>query len=420
MVLCFVYALEPVFFPLNTTRIIILLVITSIILRKEPVRFPYHPGTFMALVPVFLFLIYATLGTLFTSARNTEVFANMFLTIFQIGFGAYLVASFFFNDDFSLDKLLFIFVIIFAIQGLLSLPNLLIPPYKDFMNNIFPLGGNIQTGMIEATYRVRGLMMGIGSAYASHMSLGFLFSAYLLSSRRFDKQDKIIVTCCLPFILIGILFMGRTGLVMIPVALVLYYLLLFVNGTFEARKLLPLIWAPIAAAGIYSLLKWIYLSAGGDNYLLGLWETWAFGTFEGIFTSGSDQLQVLDKLKQHFFIPESDFVLVLGNPETWSDSFSDIGYIKYLFAGGIIGASLNYLGHICIYLQLVFLSRNIGKQLLFLFLLLWMLVIEYKEPTLNNYLYVSTVMLMLFVSMRFDTSAEDEYTRVFAAKAVGE
>lgn len=415
IVLAFIYSLQFVFFPLNTSRIVILYVIvTGILLRKDKVFFSYHKPTFRALSPMFIFLAYLSVSTLVGSARNISILANYLLIVFQIGLGAYLMAMFFFKDNFSFHRLLFIFLLIFSIQGFFILLSFLIPPYREFMYEILPLVGNIKEGTEIAMIRVRGLTQGIGASYSAQMSFGFFIAAYFFAVLNLSKRDRLIIFAGLFFILIGILFAGRTGLVMIPYAVAFYCLLLFTNGKFTLKTILLILSLPVAGVIAYFFIKWVYLLVtgggiilpGGED-LLSEWEDWAFGNFIDFFSGKTSNLKTLEILKTHLFIPKDDLTLLLGDIDTWGNVRSDIGYVRLLFASGVIGAVLNYLSIICIYVQMMLLSADKNMKLFFIFYLIWLFIIEYKEPFSVHFLFTTITMLMLFVRMRFTDGGRD-------------
>ncbi|WP_132130614.1 hypothetical protein [Anseongella ginsenosidimutans] len=419
LVLAFVYSLQFSFFPINTARLAILYIaITSILLVRNKVIFFYHEPTFRAIIPFFLCLTYAGLGVVLTGAENIAVFSNYALMLFQIGLGAYLIALFFFPPDFTLDRLLFIFLIIFTIQGILVFLNFAVPPYREFMFKILPISGNIQEDMAVSFFRVRGLMQSTGAGQSAFFSFGFFIAAYFLASLKLSKKDRTVILLSLPWILVGILFTGRTGFVMVPYAVVFYYTLLLAAGTFTTKKLLPLLWVPLIAVAIYFMLKGLYLIFTGGGIILpgggevlALWEKWAFGQFIDFFEGSESNIHTLEVLEKHLFIPDKDSVLLFGDPRTWGMIPSDIGYVRMLFAFGVVGLVLNYLGFICMYVQMALLSVRRNQKLFFIFYLIWMFIIEYKEPFLLMYLFTGSAMLMLFVSMRSRNQYDQLYNR---------
>lgn len=408
VILLLVFALQFVKIPFNTSQILILyLIIFKIILSPKRLVFPYSKDTFKSLIPFFLFAVYIAFTTLLRGGEMLGNLANIILLIYQYALGAYLVVMIVFREDFHLDKLLYTVLVLFAIQGFFILLNFLIPSYRDFLFTILPMSGNIKAGTTQANYRVRGLTQSTGDGISAFLSFGFLIAAYFFASGKLGSKDQKVVAICVFFLLIGILFTGRTGLVLLPVAAVLYYAILIRKQQFRWHKLLYLIAIPLAGVALYFLMKQVYfLTAGGADVLVKrqalflAWEDWAFGQFVDFFTGNSQHLHTVKILNQMWFIPDKDGVLLFGDTNTWSVVRSDIGYIRILFSAGVIGGLLFYFGFVSIYINILRKLKDHGQRLLILCFLACQFLFEYKGAFFMHPYFFTFLALIFFVVMK--------------------
>lgn len=414
ILLLFIFSLKFIFSPLNTTQLVVGFMLCSGVLVWKKVYFFYSVTAMRHLFPFLILAAYVTLSTLLISGRSIANMSNIFLIVFQVIIGAYLVTFFFFNDQnqLTVERLLFLLLIVFGLQGFFILLNFAIPAYRDFMFKILPMSGNIEAGTTISLFRVRGLTQGTGASVSAFISYGFLIGGYFLAVGGLGNRDRAIIYVCLFFIFIGLLFTGRTGLLMIPLSALLYYMILLVKRKFTWRHLSLIVFAPVIVAIIYLTLKGIYMlvTDGGiilpnGTDLLAKWEGWAFGEFMSYFDGRDSSVHTLSILRSFLFIPVDDRTFLFGDPGTWSVVRSDIGYIRNLFALGVFGASLNYIAFASVYFYMLRTAKVMELKLFLAASLTWQAFIEMKEPLFNNLMFVSFIMLLFFVTMRNEAGA---------------
>ncbi len=412
LILLFIFSLKFSAIPVNSNRLVIVFLITGFIFLESDKKLFYSRSIPVVLFPAIIFLVYSFTMFVLTGMQSLDIFANTLIIVFQSMFGAYLIVLLCFNKSYSFDQLLFDIFVILGIQGVFILLNFMSFPIREFLYIIIPPAqeSNISATDIQSLYRVRGLTQGTGAKVSAFLSIGLLISAYFFSITDLCKHDRRIIIICLPFILIGILFTGRTGLLAIPLAFLMYYWILIVKGRLTIKSIYPLILTPFVAGILYYIFKESYYIAmdGGltlpnGEDLFARWERWAFSEFTAYFSGEEKQISTGSLLTEHIIFPQDTQTWLIGDPATWSRDrvSSDIGYIRILFSSGIIGGILYYSIFI---LTFYVISRNLKKQVqrFFLyFLLLWLLIIEAKEP-MFNYLYFSNlIMLFLFVSVKY-------------------
>lgn len=418
IILLFIFSLKISAIPVNSNRLIVLFLAIIVLFFKADKKLFYSKSIPVVLLSTGLFLAYSLIMFVLTGMQSAEIFANTLIIVFQSMLGAYLIVLLCFDRSYNLEQLLFDVFIILTVQGVFVLLNFLSFPIRELLYIIIPPAqeSNISATDIQSLYRVRGLTQGTGAKVSAFLAIGFLISAYFFSAIDLCRRDKRIIIVCLPFILIGILFTGRTGLLMIPLAFLLYYIILIIRGRFRIKSILPIILAPVFTILLYTAFKEIYylVMNGGiilpnGEELLARWERWAFSEFTSYFSGEEKQLRTGAELVEHIIFPSDIQTWLFGDPTTWSKAriSSDIGYIRILFSSGIIGGILYYSVFISIfYLTLCHLQKQSQKFFLS-FLLLWLLIIEGKEPMFNFMYFSNLIMLLFFTVIKYRTKLSD-------------
>lgn len=368
------------------------------IINKETPIFKFKNGVVITFLIFILYACYISFSTLLSGGENLANLFSIILILTQFGLTAYIIAFFLIDKD--INQFLFLLLLIFALQGVLIFLNFLIPSYREFMFAIMPVEGNITEDNISSIFRTRGLMQSSGASVSALLSFGFLIASYLYSSFQLTKKDKKIIIYCLPWIFIGIAFTGRTGLITIPLALLLYYSLLVLNGKFTLKSLLLIIYIPLFALLVYAITKLI-LSVFFLDFLI-IFESWEKWAIDGLLANfvESEKTSTLDVLSSYVFLPEDNIQLLFGDPLSWGVIRTDIGYIRMIFSVGIIGSILFYSGVSSIYINIISSSDKMSFKVFILTTFLWVLLLEYKEPMNSHFYFVSLAMLLLFFNMK--------------------
>lgn len=400
LLLFFIFSVKFILIPLNSSRVVLLgCFAVLLILKRKELVFSFDKSVFKAYSILTFYALYTASITLFSGGNNMANIFNIILILFQIGGGAYLLSIFFIKED--LNQLLYLLLVIFGIQGFLIFVNFIFPAYRELMYVIMPVEGNITEDNITSVFRTRGLMQSSGASISAYLATGLLMGAYFLTSFKLSRIDRRIIILCLILLMIGIVFTGRTGFVMIPIAFLAYYTFLIINGRFNLKSLLLLIYIPIGSVLLYFLIKEVYLFIQPDGVIIiRAWESWAFDQFLDNFNGRSDNSDTLSTLQSYIFLPEDDNHLLFGDPLSWGVIRTDVGYIRMIYAVGVIGALLFYAGMIRLYFHVMSNGRTLSIQVLCGFLLLWQLIIEYKEPMFAHFYFTSTIALMLFFNMK--------------------
>jgi len=234
--------------------------------------------------------------------------------------------------------------------------------------------------------------------------MGLLFSAYLLtgSERRRVGQAYLFISFVL--LTVSAVLTGRTGLVMLPFAM-LYFLLVSGGDRERFRKgLSSLLLIPIALIlGYFGLKYGAAYFPGNDQYAQGADRfnsllSWI--RMDIMEIDGRMQSYTLHVLMKQWFFPSDSLVFLFGDPATWEAQRirSDIGPIRLLFGGGIVGMSMIYAMYGAIFVSLIKGLADHRQRVMVGVLFSFLLLVEFKEPFLMK---IDPLLFILFFALQF-------------------
>ncbi len=201
----------------------------------------------------------------------------------------------------------------------------------------------------------------------------------------------------IPFLLISILFNARVGLVVIPLFLLSIILLSLSTMKFKVFcktfKIAILILVIVAILFIISF----YIV---DPSLYEFTLNWILGAFE---TRGSRTFQVLST---HVFFPENLKYWIFGegrylfknNLDMYN---SDIGYINYIYFGGLIFSILVYFSFFLLFILGFAKNKNFYMKLYLLAYILIFLFAQYKGIAFDSNAFTNAFLLTAVYIYKF-------------------
>ncbi|MGY6743452.1 MAG: hypothetical protein ACXIUQ_12010 [Cecembia sp.] len=416
LVFLFIFSLNFYLFPINSSRLVIIFILFfGVLWKSDPLRLTIDNQFIIIFIPLLFSFLYNVLIGFMDGVIDISNFANLVIIVFQIAFGAYLINFILFDEKIDINYLLYVIFLIISLQSLFIVLSFILPAFRSIVDVIIPNSGNLSAEAGgQGLFRVRGIANSTGASLSSFLSIGLLIGTYFLAIL---KRKKTLIYLGLILIPAGIAFTGRTGLFMIPTAVLFYYSILAFEKRLSIKSFLPILITPILLILFYIFFKQIYylITGGGiplptGEDLLSRWERWAFGDFINLFSNNEKKLHTLKVLDAHLFFPEDNKTWLLGNPRTWTVDriSSDIGYVRVLFSQGLIGGFLFYFGFALIYGYCVLKSNKLSLKLFFLFFAVWMFIIEYKEPFINHYYFTSFTFLCAFAVMKDSLRAKNE------------
>jgi len=408
LVFFYIYSIRFNFFPnyLFTGRIIVgfglIYLFDLVLVRRKLINIKIDSLT---LGVISLFFLYFLWGLFRTAAFNFEdtTFATSTLLIFiQIFAGAMFVSYIIFKQDKDFDYLILVIQMAIVLQGFFIILSFLSIDFKILTMKYIEATGNIDAMNL---YRVRGLTHSSGAGLSILQSIGLLFSTYLLVR---NKKSIFIFYLLISIVILffSILLTGISGLLIIPIILLfflLYILQRAVKGKFNQKILALIILVPIIVFLGFQVFKVLYQLTGGVTLP---WGTDALNKimvrinteFKGIGKNTINLSTVNLLLEKHWFFPKNEMVFLLGDPRTYFVNRipSDIGVVRRIFGLGIIGATLAYLSYISMFALMIYRVRKLLSKDLIFMLMLWLLVLEFKEPFIFDFRFISVYSLMFF------------------------
>lgn len=300
----------------------------------------------------------------------------------------------------TIDDLLDSYVTIALIQSVIATVMILFPAFRTIVLKSFLGLSAISIGIEDKYFIFRVFGIAASGYYMSSMPLfqGLAIGIILCDFSLGNKKSIVY----LPILLVSILFNARIGLISIPISLLVIFF--FNIYYFRYGKLLTIFFGLILIGGS-TIAAFILISSqivDTKNIELTLkWITAGFN-FENF-----GHIQTLTKLHTHF--PETIGTWIFGEGryihanlnETFS---SDIGYINYLFFGGIIFSILLYVSF------LYFLFKGYKKmstrmKMITMVSALMLFISNYKGRVFSGNAFTAALLLLFLVNDLSDRHA---------------
>lgn len=332
LLVIYIYSIVFQFFQISTKIILeavgLLLCTKYIASNKYILKKEYRNllGTLMLLV------IWDGLTSLINGGSEFYL-ANKIVQAIGSIFAAQIIYSLF--KRISSDRIRFYYIVIIVIlaESLLALFMKLLPPLNDLVQSILYL--DIEEDLLESflTYRIVGIGNATFFGVMASCTLALMTIMYLLL-REQNKKLKVFLVFSW-FVIFSVSFFSARYSLFIGLLSVVYY---FVCS--KVRKSIRLIGlAVLVLFGIYSTVSYY-----ADDVMV----RWAFGTFTGDDDGG----QTTNILKSWW--KDSEFglkTLLIGdakysgiNGDVYYKAV-DIGILRQIYYGGIIGLMLNLYAH---------------------------------------------------------------------------
>lgn len=270
-----------------------------------------------------------------------------------------------------------LFVHIYVLQSLLQVIAFLFPVVANFF-----LYFNHAYELYEEAENMRGVALSGGTGWPLGLSYGLAFifytKIYIIECKRIQMVKTVVIGV---LILVGVFFSGRSAYAGALVSIVYFlfsdqkswikkiqiifrfliilslFILLFIFIFTDFVVLLYEKVFPWAFEFFFAVSEGKGLSTGSTNDLMGMWNR------------GVENLNVIN-----FFIGDGYFT----DPVTGKYFHRvDVGYLRNIFFGGLIGSFVLYLYQILIFLP-IFLSRNKKQKIFIFWILFYLFLLELK------------------------------------------
>lgn len=220
--------------------------------------------------------------------------------------------------------------------------------------------------------------------------LGLICCTFYILKHNFSPSKTVLFTAIYVFIFYIGLFSARTVVVGAAISLGLFIIFSIINYKTNKRTLYTFIFSAIIIFIIGYSLCLIYFPNKAD---------WALELFTNYFEKGKLRTSSSDALEYMFILPE-DFNTLLYGRGSLAFFGNDIGYIRMIHYGGIIGTVAFYLfGLVVIFLSW---SKDKMTNILLIMIYIYVLLINIKGLTeLNSTFYLFFFFFMFHKYYKF-------------------
>ena len=398
----YIYGINFTFLPLSTARVVLIFAWMFFLydfFLKPSIVVDRSILTIILIFGIYIYWVILISGI--HQLKDIVIFSNAVLLIFHAFLGGMFFAILFKKNNQSFQKIIFFLQLVITIQALFILVYFISWEFREFTFKYIPETGNIDHR--QTLYRSRGLTHSSGATLSVLQSIGLLFTAYLLATLKYTKKRMGYLLFSFGLLVISLILTARTGLLMVPVALGYLFCGIILKKKVPKNILYFYILAPIVLLITILLFRHIYFIVDPEGART--YERLISWYIKEFYADGQFQSRTVNILYDHWFLPENTSTMLFGDPTTWSINriSSDIGIVRRFHGTGIIGLVVFYCLYIAVFCYMIMKSKYLLDKLLFVFLGLFLLIVEAKEPIISH-LSISAIYLMLFAYLILNNS----------------
>ena len=336
-----------------------------------------------------LFIIWAGLNYVFSlqSINNLVPYITYLILFLSL---VYLIK--FLIKKLGKDKLFSFILCIYLIHAILIVASFLLPGLKIYLNILFPFEGNIDITAV----RVRGILSAEGATVALFLTFGFFIIFWKLLKHR---AVSLNLYSYMFILFLGVLFSGRTGLLIISIYLIMIFV--FLTPKLKPRKTIVKFYSLMPFIAGFFILLFIYIYNKIKTFTP-LNTAWGADALQSILkwvmkekSSESSTINIL--LSKHLIINNNFWGLLFGDPNflTFGNS-TDIGYLRKINDFGLIGAFLYYFSIFILFFKTFHISKGFERYLVFI-LTIVMFLSEFKEPFMYKLVIAPSYLTLLLI-----------------------
>ena len=291
---------------------------------------------------------------------------------------------------------------IILLNSLLMFFQLFIPEFRLFLSTF--LYNNVSEIHFQSLFRVGGLYLSGGALASVFQGLGLILLPFLYRKNRINFIQTIVFFL---IILISIIVTGRSGLLLIPLSI-----LMFVKDSKLIIKLsffLLFFLISLFSSDIFIIIESLILKENNELLTFNFERLLRFSTS----SNNSDIYATLNALFNKFSFPSEIKTLLFGDinfSNLNSYVVSDMGWNLILYKFGLFGILFYYIPFLTI-LIISYKKKNIDKSKSFFIkiLLLSFLLFEFKEQIIyarNGYSILLLIIISYFMIDKKDRLSE--------------
>jgi hypothetical protein len=365
----------------TTSRIALIFLLWIQVFKKK--TFPKYGIIFLVFLGILI--VYSIIQSIY-SKDLTQTSRLVWFSLYSIACPFVIV-----NYIKNRDEFFWLVSIAVFIQAVITITAYLNPGFKSVMASVI-----ISTSNYDETNVIRAIgFASIGGASLSLIQTTGIFSILLLQGlNKYSLYKKLLLWFLLIIILISIFFIGRTGLIISFVAIIIY----FFSTKFT-------IWRVISTATIIALLAQVNflnlienVTKNIEGYNTELFVAWVTESFQ---FKNNETAGILASMP----VPTLSAETIIGTGRVrdasgfGNASGNDSGYIQLYYSLGLIMTLIFYFGY---FIFLIF-SINKSRKYALLILVLIVFMLEFKEPFLFSYsfpFYILCTILLINKEMR--------------------
>lgn len=349
---------------------------------------------FFYLISILFSAIYClAIDMAFNASSIDSTFFWRFLTYFiSLSVIATAITIFFKKENWNSEQVISLFVKIAVIQSIFAVVMILIPEIRPYIyDNILMYTKEFR---IYDKYIFSRRAFGITQDYLFSMPLFIGWALLMVFVKAVLQRRFINLFLYVPIFIIVILYNARIGLILIPIGLICYY---YYYG-YKLKKYTNLYITSILLIVSLSSFYLLFFHLG-EVLKLFINNSTIRMTIEG-FILGDGIYHYIDVLSaSHIHLPDSFLSWIFGEGNyLFSNPRSDIGYINYLYFGGIILSLILYVPILILSYKLI-RKNNIEIKIILSSAILMIFVANIKGLIIGSndfMLAVSLLMIFLF------------------------
>lgn len=396
----FIYAPDFVYFPFNVTYFIVLLAGSYFFYGQNFQRLLDFLGK-KSLFTFILFYLFSTLYLIVVPLISewpfdaTFLMTNIRLLIDILVVIPFFVLLFSYDLDYKMIDVLKLLVKIGVAQGVFAVLMFVIPGMRDFVFNY--LIKMPSEKLIDQPYRGYGLS---GDFYFS--SPLFQALVFVVNTVLYLMHSKKRYLLYFPFILLSMILNARVSVVVIPVFFAVIFVATFYFDNLRwLRKFSGLSLFFIMAGSL--VVVYFMLNPEKAQSLIWVMEG-IIGGISAMSGNLTDSKTFSIILQGHLHLPTRPFhvwfgegLVVFGNLN--SPVRSDLGYIRYIYYGGIVLSLLFYFTIISFVLNRIINTAEPLLKILLLTLLVTTFVVHFKGDIFNSSAFLKGFLVLTMFTL---------------------
>lgn len=388
LIFFFIYSISFTFLPTATTKIIVVLMIIYALFHLR--MYLRHISFLQFTIPILSLLIPYTIITFLNGIKDDTFIRLLLFITLQSCLGSYLITIYLQREHTYIFKLIAYATLL---QSLFIILSFIVVPFREFLASVLPPLDDVHLNDLYY-FRINGLSdpSGAGATLSVVQAFGVLIFMYL---SRITQRKQMMYFIFSIIIIVANTVVGRTGMYFGIIFISIYGILyVFSSSIANLIKIgIAMLFIPI--------LLYFFIPEDIKNIFEELVIPWMLDKDH----SGQSG-KTIDVLKEMWLLPQGIFFWIgeggwfkEGQHENYIPS--DVGYVRLLFAIGLLGVVIFYSTYLKLFYTLKILYPN-KNDLLFLFLIFtFCVILETKEPFFLKD-SVTRVLFLIYFSYRIN------------------